>query len=169
MTRVYQRIDDPKIGDCFKCCVASILDLGYDDVPNLIEYEDNWIEETQKFFRKYDYDYTGTELYNPNLLFLENPLNNVYKDVEIDERLTFKNMKISESINGLFIAVVYSPKYTDPNQHPISHLHCVLCDKDLNIVFDPQKNYETVINYPYSKLIGFNGIRSVDIIKKIDD
>ena len=40
-------------------------------------------------------------------------------------------------------------------------------DFDFNIVFDPQPEYAKVVNYPYSKLIGYNGIRSIDIIKKI--
>lgn len=44
----------------------------------------------------------------------------------------------------------------------------VLCDFDFNIVFDPQPEYAKVVNYPYSKLIGYNGIRSIDIIKKIE-
>ena len=53
-------------------------------------------------------------------------------------------------------------------EHPIDHLHSVLCDFDFNIVFDPQPEYAKVVNYPYSKLIGNNGIRSIDIIKKIE-
>lgn len=32
---------------------------------------------------------------------------------------------------------------------------------------DPQKEYEKVVNYPYSRLIGFHGIRSIDVIRKI--
>ena len=71
-------------------------------------------------------------------------------------------------IDGLFLASVYSPKYTSANEHPIDHLHSVLCDIDFNIVFDPQPVYEKVVNYPYSRLIGYNGIRSIDIIRKIN-
>lgn len=32
---------------------------------------------------------------------------------------------------------------------------------------DTQPEYAKVVNYPYSKLICYNGIRSIDIIKKI--
>ena len=62
---------------------------------------------------------------------------------------------------------VYSPKYTNPNEHPIDHLHSVLCDINFNIVFDPQPEYAKVVNYPYSRLIDYNGIRSIDIIRKL--
>lgn len=37
MKKVYQRIIDPKKGDCFKCCIASLLELDYDEVPNFVE------------------------------------------------------------------------------------------------------------------------------------
>lgn len=40
MKKVYQRIIDPKKGDCFKCCIASLLELDYDEVPNFVEQED---------------------------------------------------------------------------------------------------------------------------------
>ena len=32
----------------------------------------------------------------------------------------------------------------------------------------PQPEYAKVVNYPYTKLNGNNGIRSIDIIKKIE-
>jgi hypothetical protein len=40
MKKVWQRIDDPKHGDCFKCSVRTLLGLEYDDVPNFVEYGD---------------------------------------------------------------------------------------------------------------------------------
>lgn len=167
MKKVYQRINDPRHGDCYKCCIAAILDLDYEDVPHFIEMGEDWLVEAQKFFREHGYKYTGQELYNPNVMYLENPTTNVWEDKVAYEPKTFSALKPEYGINGLFMAGVYSPKYTTPNEHPIDHLHSVLCDKDFNIVFDPQKEYENVVNYPYSKLIGYNGIRSVDIITKL--
>ena len=167
MKKVYQRINDPRHGDCYKCSIASILDLEYDDVPHFIEMGEDWLVEAQKFFREHGYDYTGRELYNPRVAFLENPQFNLYEDTWMADECSFNSLKPEYGINGLFMATVYSPKYTNPSEHPIDHLHSVLCDIDYNIVFDPQHEYEKVKNYPYSRLIGYNGIRSIDVIQKI--
>ena len=167
MKKIYQRIIDPKRGDCYKCAIASILDLEYDEVPHFIEFGEDWLVEAQKFFHEHGYEYTGRELYNPRVAFLEDPQFNLYEDTGPVDECTFNALKPEYAINGLFLAGVYSPKYTNPNEHPIEHLHSVLCDKDFNIVFDPQLEYEKVKNYPYSRLIGYNGIRSIDIIRKL--
>lgn len=167
MKKIYQRIDDPRHGDCFKCAIASLLDLEYEEVPHFIEMGEDWVIETQKFFKEHGYSWTGKELYNPRVAFLENPTWNVYENLWPLEECTFSAIKPEYGVNGLFLAGVYSPKYTTPNEHPISHLHSVLCDIDFNIVFDPNPEYEKVVNYPYSRLIDYNGIRTIDIIKKI--
>ena len=167
MKKIYQRIDDPRHGDCYKCAIASILDLEYEEVPHFIEFGENWLLEAQKFFKEHGYNYSGKELYNPRVAFLENPTWNVWENVWPVDECTFNVLTPDMGINGLFLASVYSPKYTTANEHPTAHLHSVLCDIDYNIVFDPQKEYENVKNYPYSRLIDYNGIRSIDIIKKI--
>lgn len=167
MKKIYQQINDPRHGDCYKCAIASLLDLDYEEVPHFIEMGEDWLLEAIRFFEEHGYYYSGAELYNPNIAFLENPQFNLYEDNCMAESCTFKALKPEYGINGLFLAGVYSPKYTNPNEHPIEHLHSVLCDIDFNIVFDPQPEYENVKNYPYSKLIGYNGIRSIDIITKI--
>lgn len=161
---VYQRIDDPVRGDCWKCVVCTLLNLDYDKVPNFVEHE-NYYEMVQKTFEENGYEIEGM-LYNPNVLYLENPTSNVYKDEKQAEDCLLDSITDDMGINGLFMATVYSPKYTDAYEHPNRHLHCVICDKNFNIVFDPQKKYKDVVNYPYSKLIGYNGIRSIDIIRK---
>lgn len=43
-------------GDCWKCCIASILELDYDDVPHFVQLEDDgdvdsWWNATQAFLR----------------------------------------------------------------------------------------------------------------------
>ena len=45
MKKVYQRIVDPARGDCYKCCIASILGLEYEDVPNFIEFGEERFDE----------------------------------------------------------------------------------------------------------------------------
>ena len=167
MKKVNQRIDDPRHGDCYKCAIASILGLEYEDVPHFIEFGEDWLVEAQKFFKEHGYDYSGKELYNPRVAFLENPTLNVWENILPADHCTFNALTPDMGIDGLFLASVYSPKYTNPNEHPINHLHCVLWDIDFNIGFDPQKKYEKVVNYPYSRLIDYNGIRSIDIIKKL--
>ena len=168
MNKVYQRIDDPRHGDCFKCAICTLLGLDYDDVPNYVDLGDQWYLEAQKTFKEHGYDLTGFELWNPKVMFLENPTANVFENKSAHIPSTFKAITQDMGINGLFMASVYSPKYTNPNEHPIDHLHSVLCDINFNVVFDPQPAYYNVKNYPYSKLIGYNGIRSIDIIRKIE-
>ena len=102
-----------------------------------------------------------------NYVKKENPTANVFENKSAHIPSTFKAITPDMGINGLFMASVYSPKYTNPNEHPIDHLHSVLCDINFNVVFDPQPAYYNVKNYPYSKLIGYNGIRSIDIIRKL--
>lgn len=166
MRNIYQRIIDPIKGDCFKCTICAMLDLGYDDIPNVIEYED-WWQMAADIFAKHGYRLTPMYLYNPNVIYLEQPTCNVYEDIDMNQSQSLRNITPEMGINGLFLATVYSPKYTNPNEHPITHLHSVLCDINYNIVFDPNPEYEKVVNYPYSKLIGFNGIRGIDVIEKI--
>ena len=167
MKKVYQKIDDPRHGDCFNCDICTLLGIDYDDVPNYVDCGDDWYIEAQKTFKEHGYNLTGMELWNPKVMYLENPTVNVFEDKETHVPSTFIALKREMGINGLFLASVYSPKYTNTDEHPIDHLHSVLCDFDFNIVFDPQPEYAKVVNYPYSKLIGYNGIRSIDIIKKI--
>lgn len=167
MKKIYQRIDDPRHGDCYKCAIASLLDLEYEEVPHFIEFGEDWMIEAQKFFKEHGYDYSGKELYNPRVAFLENPQFNVWENAWPRYECTFNALTLDMGINGLFLASVYSPKYTNPNEHPIEHLHSVLCDFYFNIVFDPQPEYAQVKNYPYSRLIDYNGIRSIEVIKRL--
>lgn len=73
---------------------------------------------------------------------------------------------MSDGLDGLFLASVYSPKYTNAEEHPIAHLHSVLCDVNFNVVFDPQKAYSGIVRYPYSGIIGYNGIRGIDSVRR---
>ena len=53
MKPVMQRIIDSKNGDCLKCCVASLLELPYEKVPNFVE-ELDWNYAMQKFLKTYN-------------------------------------------------------------------------------------------------------------------
>lgn len=169
MKKVYQRILDPNRGDCFKCAICSILELDYDSVPNFIELtgKGEWFIQAAKVFEQHGYELSVDTLWNPNVHFLENPTQNCFGEVNVEKAYTLSALRPEDGIDGLFLASVYSPKYTNPEEHPMMHLHSVLCDINFNIVFDPNPNYQNVINYPYSKLIGYNGIRAIDTINKL--
>jgi hypothetical protein len=53
MIPVQQTIFGPPHGDCYRACVASILELPIDDVPNFVESGDKWIEATEDFLLKF--------------------------------------------------------------------------------------------------------------------
>lgn len=120
--KVYQRIDDPRKGDCWKCTICTLLGLDYDEVPNFVEYGDKWFEMGMEVFKQQGYKLTGRLLYNPKLVFLEDPTWNVWE-----------------------------------NNYPVD-------EKTFGAI---KPEYAKVVNYPYSKLIGYNGIRCIDIITKI--
>lgn len=168
MKKVYQRIIDPKKGDCFKCCIASLLELDYDEVPNFVEQED-WFGAAIDFCKEHGYDFAYREYFNPNLNYLEYPTYGCFKPWNLDGIYRLDKLGREEGIDGLFLAGVYSPRYTNAEEHPMRHLHSVIIDKDCNIVFDPQKEYEGILEYPYSRIIGYNGIRDVMVITKLKE
>jgi len=60
MKPIDQRIISPENGDCFKCCIASLLELDYEDVPNFIEFgRGKWYEKTYYFLQEHGYDLHG--------------------------------------------------------------------------------------------------------------
>lgn len=66
MTPVEQtrlHIDSPagviQKGNCYQACIASIMDLPLDSVPNFIEYEDNvWYKVFLDFIEEQGYEYS---------------------------------------------------------------------------------------------------------------
>ena len=144
MKKVYQRIIDPGKGDCFKCCIASLLELDYDEVPNFVEQED-WFGAAIDFCREHGYDLTYKMYFNSNVHYIENPTDCCFKKMEFDGGYGVDKLCREDGIDGLFIAGVYSPKFTRNDEEPMRHLHAVICDKDCNIVFDPQKDNEKIV------------------------
>jgi len=160
MKKIYQRVIDPEKGDCMRCSVATLLQLDYEVVPDFIN--NGWHKTLALFMKDHGYLYDYDYVWNPNVGYLEQPtawcfINEPERDV-ID---FFPNLTSNHAINGLYLATVYSPKYTNPNEPPIAHTHAVLCDKDFNVIHDPNPEYKDIKCYPYSKLIGYNGIREV--------
>lgn len=163
MRKVYQKITDfPDLGDCMKACVCSALELNYDDVPNFVEYA-NWFTKFKQTLVDHGYRYAGM-YYNFKDYYINNPTVGCFEELKFLQNLSIENLRDSESINGLFFGIVYSPKYFRYDKFAT---HMVLIDKSCNIVFDPNPNYKNLIEYPFSKLIGFNGVIQVIAVNKL--
>lgn len=167
MIKVYQQIISSTKGDCFKAAICSLLELDYDKVPNFVEHND-WLSLAIDVFKEQGYKFGEKWLYNPNIRYLENPTDDCFDGpINISKTHSLNGLKLTDGINGLFLASVYSPKYTNLNDHPADHLHSVICNYNFDIVFDPQPEYQNIKFYPYSSLIGYNGIRDIICINKI--
>jgi len=165
MKKVYQKIVDPGNGDCWKCAIASLLDMEYEDVPHFLEYGKHSFSEYRKLLKQSGYKETDF-IWNRKALILDRPTMNCFENIRYHRPsiITPKKLFRYSGVNGLFYATVYSPKYfTMANRTT----HAVIIDRDFNIVHDPNPGYENIIRYPLSELIGYNGIRSISIIEKI--
>jgi hypothetical protein len=157
MIKVYQRIVDKGHGDCMQAAFASLLEVPYEEVPQLKLLGDRWFQALWKFLKEHGYEYEGS-LYN----FLENK--RLYPNDKSQNR--FYEIKEMEGVNGYFYATVYSPKFYDPSDGtPITH--AVIIDKDFNIVHHVNAEYNDDTKYPLADEIGYNGILTIYMINKI--
>ena len=62
MIPVEQTIIDSKNGNCLAACVASILEIGIDDVPN--PHGAGWFERWQEFLVDYGYQMVSIDVSN---------------------------------------------------------------------------------------------------------
>lgn len=110
------------------------------------------------------YEYDGM-LHNKTWGTLMNPTFECLEVPKFDKwsLLTDENLKNYQGVDGLFYASVLSPKYFNWSD---MDTHAVICDTYLNIVHDPNKDYENIRAYPLSSVIGCNGIINVSIFKK---
>lgn len=165
MKKVYQRIVDPNKGDCMQATIASLFDEEYENVPPFVELGENWFHEMLRFLKEKGYDYKG-ELHNKQWSRILMPTGSCFLEEKWHNPslLTKANLKKSGGVNGLFFAVVLSPKYF--NYHDGFHkTHAVVCDMELNIVHDPNPAYQDIRTYPLADVIGKNGIISVYDLK----
>jgi len=58
MIPVDQRIIG-EMGDCFTCCLASLFELSYEEVPYFIGMGNHWHGEFFKFIFEHGYEYKG--------------------------------------------------------------------------------------------------------------
>ena len=116
-------VPDVSVGDCWKCCIASILELDYDDVPHFYELEargeieSGW-NATQDFLRE-----RGLAMATFALWGAKSP------------RLQFGTRRIGYHFTapGHWIAGVESPRKTPEGDH-LSH---VVVMRGSYLVWDP--------------------------------
>lgn len=160
MIKQYQRIVDPGNGDCMQVAIASLLELPIDDVPKFIEFKSPYHELLQ-FILDNGYEFNSF-LYN-------HPINSPNSNIKHNTIHYLKDDDVV-GIKGLFYASVYSPKYYNwdvPWEQNYTHVtHAVICDKNYNIVHDPNPAYENIKEYPRADKLGYNGILSVMIVNE---
>lgn len=146
MKKVYQKLVDPKRGDCMQAVYASLFNMELEEVPPFIDFGEDWMIKIREFLAEKGYK-IKTVLYNGK---------NVMSEYHIER------VKDYEGIDGLFYGVVNSPKF-----YLEGGTHAIIVDKDLNIVHDPNPGYAGVKDYPYAEELGHHGITCVEVIEKI--
>lgn len=164
MKKIYQRIIDAKHGDCMQAAIASLFDDEYENVPAFIEYEISIMERMfDQYIESKGYVVNGM-LHNKMWNTLLHPTDECWKKPRFLEKGLLKPENLSTGVDGYFYCSVLSPKYFS-----WGHMgtHAVICDSNLNIVHDPNKEYEGLKSYPLASVIGCNGIIGLyDIVKK---
>lgn len=167
MIPVYQTIFDNKIGDCMRAILCTLLDKSISDIPNFLEYGDNWYEEMGNYLDKEGYT-NGINLFNKNYLRLCNPKEHCFTQEKYynPRILTKSNLKKVFNFNGYYFASVLSPGYFNYKDGIDGHTHAVIIDSNCNIVHDPNPAYKNIIEYPLAKLLKYNGVINVWCINK---
>ena len=98
-------------GDCWKCCLASILELDYDDVPHFVEQEergeaDSWWNATQQWLRPRGFVLAQFGLWGDEHPFL---------------MFGSEQIRFHFTAPGHWLAGVTSPRTTPEGEH-ISHV-----------------------------------------------
>lgn len=154
MTPVFQTIVSDTTGNCGQAVLATLFDLPLNAVPHLILLPDDvYWDAYLTFLRKMGYEYSNYAI-NPNRDDLPDDVKRQYE---------YFNGELPDfgGVNGLFEATVISNYST--KERIVTH--AVICDKNFNIIHDPNPNYNR--NYPRQDELGYNGIIGVTLIKKI--
>ena len=163
MKKIYQTNTTNSKGNCMQAAYATLFQLELEEVPNFVEFgEGEWFDKLFEFYLSQGYEYNYT-LNNANLYDVLKEKSGFIKK----PKDTFSDLPNEKSINNLFAAVVYSPKYFNIEEEN-QVCHQVLIDKYFNIVHDPNPNYQDLEKYPLADEIGYNGIISVEIVSKIE-
>lgn len=167
MKLIHQRIIDERRGDCIQCCLCSLLDLNYEDIPDLFSsgvmgfwYSvERALEDNGYWIR--------TELYNPIIDDLYKPTDYCFNPrPKFDDEYSLDRLSEYEGVNRLYIGIVLSPKYFKWYDDLWSATHAVIVNEDCSIVHDPNPNYMDLNEYPLARVLGYNGVTKVYVIEK---
>ncbi len=130
MKPIDQRRIDAGHGDCMTACLASLLELPYEDVPLFREIEADgekpWFSVLHDFLQKRGYEFHGTFTHS-------------YLSTEGRKYQPFDELrKSSKGVNGIFQAGGPSPRFPGVG-------HAVLIDGYGNLVHDPHPSRQGVI------------------------
>ena len=103
-------------GNCMQSAIASLFEVPLENIPNFIEYKENWISVFFNIFKYYGYGYpTPVDI----------------RDLELENLKEI--LQYDGGINGHFYAVVKSQTFKNTT-------HAVIMDLNGNIVHDPNPN-----------------------------
>jgi len=163
MIKVYQQFIDHEKGDCMQAVIASLFEKTMDEVPKFIETE-RWFETFYNFIGKNNYNYNGM-IHNKYYSQLWHTKTDCFKEQKYHRRSTMtpKRLYREKGVKGFFYAGILSPKYFSWGARE-DCMHAVIIDKDYNIVFDPNPEYENLYQYPLANLLRYNGVIDVYLI-----
>lgn len=156
MKEVYQ----DRAGNCWQAAIASLLELELNEVPDFVSFEDSF-KAHDDFLKTVGYKYIKT-------------INNPRRLGYCGDMVSFANeLKSYDGVNGLFIAMVYSPIVYNPNlslEANYNAQHAILIDNNFKRIHDPNPMVKDVkyFDYPLWDVIYCGGVLSVDIIEKIN-
>lgn len=129
MKKVFQTRVSSGDGNCTEACVASIFDMELNEVPEFGKEEQFW--KMIKFFEAKGYDLGHVNLGNGGTT-----TDHLKAIAEFDG-----------GVNGLFLASVKSKT--------LDGTHCIVVDKNLQVVHDPNPN-QKCIGLPPEKILGID-------------
>lgn len=166
MKKVYQDIISSVNGNCRAACLASMLEIELSEVPDLHSEDGNRFHKlTEEFLKSKGY-LIGNQLFNFDFQRLIHPDSDVFKLDSYIEHGGLEFNKNYSGINGYHLATVCSPANFKWHEF---NFHAVVIDSEFNIVHDPNPRYRKILNYPFAKFIGYNGIVSITPIDKITE
>lgn len=115
MIPVDQTIVSVEDGDCTRACLASILDLPIDAVPNFMRFGSEWFKIFSSFLRALGYEFYGTGW------------------IKSEERPFGHILSESSHINGYVIASVPSKTFENVG-------HSVVMNLNGLVIHDPNPN-----------------------------
>jgi hypothetical protein len=131
---------DPIRGDCTRACIASLLELDIESIPNFIEYGSKWIAHFWEFLKEQKCEHHGTGW------------------PKSENRPNGHILSESVNIDGYVIASVPSRTFKDVG-------HAVIMDLNGVVVHDPNPNKA----WQYINVLDSKQLNNWMLIEKINN